>query len=144
MDNYKTGLHLWDRWTEMWNGRPELALELVAPKFTLHLTSGRGTDPTTIDTPARVVEWVRGHRAKFTNLTFSTQVGPFVDEKAGVVAGPWSADTTADGKPSFACGMDTIAFRDGLITEYWTLSTPVDRVATWDQTAFQYLKRPRI
>lgn len=135
MDIYQQGIDLWNRWTEMWNGKPELALELVAPRFALHLTAvpSRGVDITTIDTPERVMEWVRNHRAKFTNLTFTTQVGPFVDVTAGVVAGPWSADTTSGGTSSWACGMDTIAFRDGRITEYWTLSSPVDRVATWDQ-----------
>ncbi|MFT3695910.1 MAG: nuclear transport factor 2 family protein [Kofleriaceae bacterium] len=135
MDNYNVGLALWDRWTEMWNGRPELALELAAPSFVLHLTqaAGRLIDPSTINTPEAVVEWVRKHRARFTDLTFSTRVGPFVDANACVVAGPWVADTTTGGKPSWSCGMDTIAFRDGRITEYWTISVPVEDVATWDR-----------
>jgi hypothetical protein len=31
------------------------------------------------------------------------------------------------------CGMDTIAFRAGKITEYWTLSKPVDAFGRWSR-----------
>jgi hypothetical protein len=114
----------------MWNERPELALELVAPRFTLHLATPL-VDPATVTDPAGVAAWVRGHRAKFQRLVFHTGVGPFVDVRAGVVAGPWHADTIVDASPRPVCGMDTIAFRDGKITEYWTLSTPVASVGAW-------------
>jgi hypothetical protein len=33
-----------------------------------------------------------------------------------------------EGKPRLSAGMDTIEFRNGKITEYWTLSKEVDRV----------------
>jgi hypothetical protein len=36
-----------------------------------------------------------------------------------------------EGKPKLSVGMDTIAFRDGKITEYWTLSKEVDSVGDW-------------
>ena len=122
-DLHATGLRLWDEWTEMRNGRPELARALVADRFTLHVvTPTLGVDPTTVSDPAAVERWVRAHRAKFARLTFSSNMRPFVDVAAGVVAGPWSADISVDATPRWACGMDTIAFRDGKITEYWTLS----------------------
>lgn len=129
-DAYAEGLRLWREWTEMWNGRTELALTLAAPKFALHLTLPT-IDPATINTPEAVERWVRGHRAKYQRLVFLNGVGPFVDVTAGVVAGPWHAETTVDGTPRIVCGMDTLRFSGGKITEYWTLSKPVDELGTW-------------
>jgi hypothetical protein len=37
-----------------------------------------------------------------------------------------------DGAVRHVCGMDTIAFRDGKITEYWTLSKDADPVGDWN------------
>lgn len=130
-DIYRMGLDLWTRWTEMWNRDPSLARELVAPVFTLHLTLPSRAEQTEITTPEAVHEWVAQHCARFDRLVFSTEVGPFVDTVRGVVAGPWIADTIVEGKPQPVCGMDTIAFRDGRITEYWTISKPVDAFGRW-------------
>ncbi len=41
------------------------------------------------------------------------------------------AESVIEGKPQLSSGMDTIAFRDGKITEYWTLSKEVDSVGDW-------------
>jgi len=130
-DVYTMGLRLWADWTLMWNGRPELARTLVAEGFVLHLPSPSSLVTTTITGPEAVEHWVRQHRASFKWLTFHTEAGPFVDERAGIVAGPWFADTSLDGSPRPVCGMDTIAFAADKITEYWTLSKEVDRVADW-------------
>lgn len=130
-DVYQTGLRLWNQWTEMWNQRPELARELVADRFVLHLTLPAATAQDAVCDPASVERWVIAHRAEFQRLVFHNQCGPFVDVHAGVVAGPWFADTIQDGAPRPVCGMDTIAFRDGKITEYWTLSKPVDDIGRW-------------
>jgi hypothetical protein len=128
---YETGLRLWDEWTRMWNGQPELARKLVAPRFVLHLTTPNPLDPSTVNDPASVERWVTAHRAKYTRLTFDTHRGPFVDVRAQVVAGPWFADTSVDGVPRPVCGMDTIAFEDGKITEYWTIAKEVDAFGRW-------------
>ncbi len=130
-DLYQIGLRLWNQWTEMWNQRPELARVLVADRFVLHLTLPDSTPQDTVCDPASVERWVVAHRARFQRLVFHNHCGPFVDVRAGVVAGPWFADTVQDGRPRPVCGMDTIAFRDGKITEYWTLSKPVDDVGRW-------------
>jgi hypothetical protein len=131
MTDYQTGLDLWNRWTEMWNERPALALELVADRFVLHLTLPDIVAQHTVTDPAAVERWVTAHRAKFQRLRFHTGCGPFVDVTAGIIAGPWYADTMIDGTPRPVCGMDTIAFRAGKITEYWTISKPVDDVGRW-------------
>jgi len=78
-----------------------------------------------------VERWVRAHRAKYERLHFQYDCGPFVDVRAGVVAGPWIADVVQDGAARATCGMDTIVFRDGKITEYWTLAKPVDAFGRW-------------
>lgn len=131
MNDYETGLHLWKKWTEMWNGAPELARELAAPRFALHLPTPGNIDPTTVTTPDAVVDWVAASIARFDEITFRYDAGPFVDTVARIVAGPWSARIVAAGKISFVCGMDTIAFEDGKLTEYWTLSKDAESVDRW-------------
>lgn len=130
-DIYQTGIRLWAQWTEMWNGRTALARELVAARFVLHLPLPNAVDPATVTDPASVERWVTAHRARFERITFHYDAGPFVDTVAGVVAGPWTAEIVIGGAPRMVCGMDTIAFRDGKITEYWTLSKDVDAVGRW-------------
>jgi hypothetical protein len=131
MTDYDTGIALWTRWTQMWNDAPALALELVAPRFALHLTSPSLADPATICDPAAVARWVAAHRARFDKLVFSTRVGPFVDTRAGVVAGPWIAETIVGGVATPVCGIDAIAFVAGKVTEYWTMSKPVEAYGDW-------------
>jgi len=115
----------------MWNERPELARVLVADGFVLHLPTPNAVAQETVDGPAAVERWVIAHRAKFQRLVFASTCGPFVDVRAGVVAGPWFAETIVAGEPRPVCGMDTIAFRDGKVTEYWTLSKEVDAFGRW-------------
>ena len=117
----------------MWNGAPELALDLVADAFTLHLTLPETTPQESVVDPRSVERWVREHRARFDRLEFRFECGPFVDVRAGVVAGPWIADAVQDGAARATCGMDTIAFRDGKITEYWTIAKPVDAFGRWSR-----------
>lgn len=71
------------------------------------------------------------HRAKFRRLAFHTGCGPFVDPVAGVVAGPWHAEANTTDAERWVVGMDTIAFHDGKVTEYWTLSKEIDVVGAW-------------
>jgi hypothetical protein len=130
-DLHEMGLGLWARWTEMWNGRPELARELVARRFDLHLSLPSLVEAAAITDPEAVVRWVTNHRARFGRLTFSYGVGPFVDTRARVVAGPWTAEVIAKGATRLVCGMDVIAFREGRVTEYWTLGKDADSLGGW-------------
>jgi hypothetical protein len=132
--DYATGLRLWRAWTTMWNTRPELAHEIVSSKFVLHLMSPSPLDTSKVRTPADVERWVIAHRATFKRLVFHDPgVGPFVDTRAGVVAGPWIAEASLDGSERWVCGMDTIAFTTGKISEYWTTSKETDAVGRWAQ-----------
>jgi len=128
---YAMGLRMWNEWTLMWNERPELAREIVAERFVLHLPTPSSLRQETVNDPATVERWVRTHRAKFQRLVFSNDIGPFVDIRAGIVAGPWIADTSVDGSPRPVCGMDAIAFRAGRISEYWSISKEVDVHGAW-------------
>jgi hypothetical protein len=130
-DPYEVGTRLWTQWMEMWNGRPALARELVAERFVLHLPLPSIVDATTITHPAAVERWVSEHRARFEHLTFHVDAGPFIDTIANVVAGPWWAAVVANGTSRVVCGVDTIAFRDGRIVEYWTLAKDASSVGAW-------------
>lgn len=130
-DLYAVGRALWDRWTLMWNRDPSLARTLVADPFVLHLPLPDPIPQRTVSTPAAVETWVTSHRARYRALVFHADMPPFVDVVAGVIAGPWHADASVDGAPRPVCGIDLLAFRDGKITEYWTLSRPVDAVGDW-------------
>jgi hypothetical protein len=138
---YETGLRLWAQWTEMWNGRPELARELVAPRFALHLPLPSVIDAEAVTDPEAVVRWVTRHRAQYDRLTFFYDAGPFVDADACVIAGPWTAEVVVKGAKRVVCGMDTIAFRQGRITEYWTLGKDADGVGLWTK-ALSAIPRP--
>ena|SRR6478735_9772306 len=130
-ENYEMGLMLWAKWTQMWNGRPELARQLVAERFALHLPLPNLVDPETIKDATSVERWVSEHRARYDRITFRYGAGPFVDTVAGVVAGPWSAEIVTGSNQRLVCGMDTIAFNAGKITEYWTVSRDVEVVGAW-------------
>jgi hypothetical protein len=130
-NTYDLGLDLWKRWTRMWNGEPALARALVAPSFVLHLPLPSDADASAITTPIAVERWIAAHRAKFTSLTFRYDAGPFVDTVAGAVVGPWIAEAVIAGAPRLVCGMDTIAFRDGKVTEYWTVGKDVTAFGAW-------------
>jgi hypothetical protein len=69
-DIYQTGLQLWADWTRMWNGAPEHALELVAPRFVLHLTLPSAAAREIIVDLQTTEAWVRAHCAKFERLEF--------------------------------------------------------------------------
>ncbi len=133
-DLYAVGLRLWADWTRMWNEKPELALDLVAERFALHLVTPSAIDATKVLTPSDVKAWVTQHRSRFTRLVFHVDgCGPFVDVTAGVVAGPWWAEASTSEKPAVVCGMDTLAFRDGKIREYWTIAKEADEVDRWPE-----------
>jgi hypothetical protein len=127
----REGVELWNLWAEMFNGDAALARRLVAARFVLHLPTPSGVDISTVQDPAAVERWVTRHRAKYRRLVFHTGCGPFVDPVAKIVAGPWHAEARTGDAERWVCGMDTIAFRDGKITEYWTLSKEVDAVGAW-------------
>jgi hypothetical protein len=140
-DLYETGTLLWPRWTEMWNGRPELARELVAPRFALHLPLPSVVDAATVTDPEGVVAWVTNHRAQYDRLAFFYEAGPFVDTAAGVVAGPWTAEVVVKGAKRVVCGMDILAFRESRITEYWTLGKDAVEVGLWTRALSAIARR---
>jgi hypothetical protein len=76
-------------------------------------------------------------RGRCDRATFQYDASPFVDSKAGIVAGPWSAELLTSSSRRLVCGMDTIAYRDGKIYEYWTISKDVKTVGSWTSRSVQ-------
>ena len=133
-NTYEMGLRIWERWMAMWNGRPELALDLVAARFALHLPQPSLVDEATIVDPATVNAWVAQHCARFRRLVFHYEAGPYVDAVVGVVSGPWWADAETDAGARIVAGMDVVAFREARIHEYWTVGKDAAAVGRWTKS----------
>lgn len=133
-DVYAAGLELWEDWTRMWNGAPEVALRRSASRFVFHLVTPEGTTLDSPLTPQALETLVREHRNKYEVARYAYAVGPFVDVRAQVVSGPWVAElVTKKGERSCICGMDIIAFEGSKVVACWSLARPVDQNASWNQ-----------
>ena len=88
---------------------------------------GRALDEVTFER----VDFSGGEARALRTHHLSLRSGSLRRHRCGVVAGPWGAESLLDGKQRLSAGMDTIAFRDCKITEYWTLSKEVDSVGDW-------------
>ena len=122
-----TNKALWKSWNELWNGNLSLADEIIAPTFVAHFAP-IGTSPAEVRGPDGLKQWIGGTAAAFTNASFTTTVGPLVDED--LVAGRWifratyqggmpGASSTAVGKGVEYAGMDLFRVEAGKIVEYW-------------------------
>lgn len=107
---------LYRRWlAELWNGSPRAADQLVSTDFTGHWPDRDVTGP------AELAEIIEQTHNMFTQLSFTLQVGPIVEDD--LVAGRWTGrGQTADGAMSFV-GNDLLRIRDGLFVEYWVASS---------------------
>jgi hypothetical protein len=143
-DIRKTGEKLWSQWTAMWNGKPALAEEIIAPGFWVHLTLDTGMAPEQLRDGMSVAKWVAGFRDRFERLVYSYSASPIVDLEQGVVTCPWVVDGVyagrtkspldVPGKAFRKAGVDILRFRDGRISECWTLSNDVTSLQreVWD------------
>ena len=83
---YETGIRLWADWTEMWNGRPELALELVAPRFVLHLPLPAPFDTAGVTNPAAVARFVSDTRWEAANgFTLTEEIKVLIAAQASML-----------------------------------------------------------
>ena len=108
----------------MWNGRPELADELVAEGCPIH------QPPNTLHGPEGVRRMIEMGRAPFAQLTFRIEVGPIVEgnrlaarwESEGVYSGGIPGATVAPGTRVSFGGVDIWRIENGKIAEYWVSS----------------------
>ncbi len=107
---------LYRRWiAELWNGSPSAAEDLVSADFVGHWPDRDVTGP------AELATVIGDTQAMFTELTFTVQVGPIVEDD--LVAGRWTGrGQTLHGPMSFF-GNDILRVRDGRFVEYWTASS---------------------
>lgn len=115
---------MYDRWMEMWNGRSELADELVAPSCPIH------QPPNDLRGPEGVRQMVEMGRAPFREITFRVEVGPIVEgnrlaarwTSEGIYEGGIPGATAAPGTRISFGGIDIWHVEDGKIVEYWVSS----------------------
>lgn len=130
-------LALWARWLDMWNADPQIAHEILAPGYRVHLPSvGATQDTSAIHGPAGMAEWVSAFSGRFDGLRYRAQLGPFVDGDTLVCrwvgtatfAGrtPWPSDVP--GSPVTWVGVDILRLEDGLIAEAWTQGAETTRI----------------
>ena len=122
---------LYRRWLlELWNGRPELAGELVTPDFLIHQRqAGPGRTEDTRG-PEALKELVAQGLAPFERLRFEIEVGPLMDGEH-VVARWIGRGTYAGGIPGAAApagtevefgGIDILRAEEERFAEYWVSS----------------------
>lgn len=117
-------IRMYDRWIEMWNGRPELADERVAPGCPIH------QPPNDMRGPEGVRRMVEMGRAPFSAITFRVEVPPIVDGdrlaarwvSEGIYAGGIPGATAEPGTRIAFRGIDIWRVEDGRIAEYWVSS----------------------
>jgi hypothetical protein len=112
----ETSTHaLYRRWiAELWNGSPSAAENLVSAGFVGHWPDRDVTGP------AELATVIGETQAMFTELSFTVEVGPFVE--GGLVAGRWTGRGQASDGPMRFFGNDILRVRDGRFVEYWTAS----------------------
>jgi hypothetical protein len=120
---------IWGRWLAMWNEDPQIAHEIIADEYVVHLPAAGATiDPSQIRSAAAMADWVAGFTAKFDGLVYSTDFGPLVDGDRLVVR--WYGDAVyrgltgwprdVAGSPVRMVGVDVLRIVDGRIVECWT------------------------
>jgi|SRR5687768_12557773 predicted ester cyclase len=115
---------MYDRWMEMWNGKPELAAELVAPGCVVH------QPPNDASGPEGVRAMVEMGRAPFEDITFRIEVEPIVEgdrlaarwSMTGHYRGGLPGATAEPGTEVSFGGIDIWRVEDGKIAEYWVSS----------------------
>lgn len=121
---------IWSRWLSMWNENPEIAHDIIAPVFRLHLpTFGATIDPSRIVRPGDMRDWVSGFSGKFEGLIYRTDFGPLVDGDkfacrwygTGIYQGKTGFPGDVPGKHVTMVGVDILRIDDdGRIAECWT------------------------
>ncbi len=123
----QTNRELWQSWSKLWNGNLAIADEIIAPNFVAHFAP-MGNSPSEIRGPEGLKQWIGGSMIAFTDYSFTTEVGPIVDEDK--VAGRWifraiyqggmpGSAPAAVGKHVEYAGMDLFRVEAGKIVEYW-------------------------
>lgn len=85
---------LWNAWLTLWNGNLSIADSIIAPGFVAHFAPA-ATSPAEVRGPVGLKQWISGSVAAFSDYSFTTTVGPLVEED--LVAGRWVFRGTYEG-----------------------------------------------
>lgn len=127
-----------DTWYRMWNGRTDLAYELIADELTVHLPRFGMPPEHTVHDPRTMRRWIELFRSSYRSARFTCELGPFTVGELILarfrLEGIWEGGrpTTATALPgtsvSFA-GMDIVRFEHGRVREYWLTDDQLDLYA---------------
>ena len=118
---------LWQPWAALWNGNLALADEIIAPNFVAHFVPMAGS-PGEVRGPEGLKQWIGPLSVAFSNVSFTTDIGPLADEDK--VVGRWIFRATYNGgmpgvpaesagKSVEYAGVDILRIENGKIAEYW-------------------------
>ena len=118
---------LWQKWLQLWNGDYAQADRILSPEFRVHVALLDGSSEDAIRGPGGLTQWIKDSRGIFSDLRFTTKVGPLIDSQ--YIVGRWEATgpykggmpraTAAPGTDVTFTGTDIVLVRGGKIVEYW-------------------------
>jgi len=124
------GVELFDRWTAMWNGNTDLALEIMAPWFMLRYAQANTEFFDDVHTPAELIDIIKRWHVLRPGIEFAAEGDAAIDlmtidgMPAGRVAHPYLAVfTDPAGQRIARSGIDMLAVRAGRISEVWSVSS---------------------
>lgn len=130
MDARKFSIDLFDRWTQLWNRKFELAPDLLAPALALHYAQAGAELFDAIRTPEQLLSAIRHWHELKPGILFEVEGEPCVDavqtgdSYSGMIARPYNVSlVNADNETVWRSGTDILKFRDGLICEVWSVSS---------------------
>ncbi|MFI9782097.1 hypothetical protein ACIHEI_01105 [Kitasatospora sp. NPDC051984] len=129
-DTRESGIELFRQWTGMWNGELTIADRILAPALRVRFGNALPTvDSDAFGTPEDIKGFVKLFRDSHTDLRYFVEGTPVVELASPggpgthqVVSRWYSAYRGPGGKPVANSGIDQLAFRDGLITEVWSVT----------------------
>ena len=118
---------LFQSWMAMWNGNLALADTIIAPNFVAHFVPMPGS-PGEVRGPEALKQWIGPIFMAFSNVSFTTDIGPLADDDK--VVGRWIFRATYNGvmpgvpaesvgKSVEYAGVDILRIENGKIVEYW-------------------------
>lgn len=118
---------IWAAWARLWNGDFTGAYDLIDEGFHVHVALMDGSSGAAIRGPEGLTAWIGQTCAAFSEVTFATEVGPFVDgdhlvgrwEATGTYGGGWPGAGAPVGTKVVFTGTDILRFENGKAVEYW-------------------------
>lgn len=126
----RTPQQLYQAWIELWNGRFELAHEIIAENCRVHQAPSDPKNPLDLRGPEGVLKMIMMGHAPFSDLVFRIELEPIVEGNRlaarwiseGRYKGDFPGATVSPGTRITFGGIDIMRIEDGKIAEYWVSS----------------------